>query len=52
MVNNFDLQGFGHRQFKIAFAGKGSVFLSGADLLEMTDKRSEVQLLFDPDEVA
>lgn len=36
------------RQFKVIFHRKGSVFLSGADLLEMTDNRTEVNLLFEP----
>jgi hypothetical protein len=48
LVSQFDLVTFGNRQFKIKFVGKGSVFLSGSDLLELTDSRSELNLIFEP----
>lgn len=48
LVNQFDRETFGSRQFKINFDKKGSVHLSGGDMLELTDTKSELNLFFEP----
>jgi len=48
LVNKFDKEIFGSRQFKIIFHEKGAVYLSGGDLMELTDSRNELNLFFEP----
>ena len=47
LVNKFDKEIFGSRQFKIIFREKGAVYLSGGDLMELTDSRNELNLFFE-----